>query len=428
MLEEAVAHYVTANPSEEPVQFIRELAQRWKARGGTIEGKPRHSDRYLDDLLRRQGTGVRSLTPKLTGRTKLKAADAELLVRVFLSHWDYVGGSTATEAGEGSSSLYKPLLRDDQIKDVARYLKDRLSETRRETKGESESSSAPSIPWRSMNEILATEFKKSVAMFSVGAGQSVLVPHPETTLIGFRNIINLLWEIDKSDDQERILVWALDLGRQDFDDSESRLRFMNAESLIARFKALKRFKENDTDARWNWLRSRAVILLHDTRSGRPEVPRLPAFDPHHILFNAVPPRWVGSATFSKLYGTSFERLPDANYAIFLRDAAAEPSDEIDISDGLESPARYALRYFGLALLNVDGKDRRETEGLELDPPGRSYVEALGTAFVAAKQKIGLQDVPPELLVDQMNIDQTHATEKLRHHGFLLQNIDEFLKF
>jgi hypothetical protein len=70
-------------------------------------------------------------------------------------------------------------------------------------------------------------------------------------MIGFRDLMNEFWKIDRSDDQERILVWALDLGRQDFEDTESRLRFMNAESLMTRFKALKRFKEIDTEARWN---------------------------------------------------------------------------------------------------------------------------------------------------------------------------------
>jgi hypothetical protein len=46
-----------------------------------------------------------------------------------------------------------------------------------------------------------------------------------------------------------LLVWTLELGKQDSEDVESRSRFMNAECLMSRFKALKRFKERDTDAR-----------------------------------------------------------------------------------------------------------------------------------------------------------------------------------
>jgi hypothetical protein len=421
---EVVAHYVAANPCDEPVRFIRDLAQHWKTRGGAIAGKPRHSDRYLDHLLRGQGTPIRSLTPKLAGRTNMRPGDAGALVRLFLSHWDYVGDSRSVQAGEKSSVLYKPLLPDEQIEEVSRHVMDRISEVKRGTKGESESSPSRSIPWRNMMEIFATEFQKSEATFFIGSGQSVLVTQPEMNLIGFRDVINKLWEIDKSDDHERILVWTLDLGRQDFEDVESRLRFMNAESLMTRFKALKRFKERDTEARWEWLKSRAVILLHDTRSVRPDVPRLPAFDPHHILFGAIPPRWVRLTTFGELFGTTFERLPDSNYTIFLKNAAIE---EIDQSDRISSRARYALRYFGLVLLNNDEKGQREVRGLELDAPGRSYVEALGTVFVAARQMLGLRNTPADLLIEGMSIDQAYATEKLRHHGFSLQNIEEFLK-
>jgi hypothetical protein len=67
-------------------------------------------------------------------------------------------------------------------------------------------------------------------------------------------------------------------------------------------------------------------------------------------------------------------------------------------------------------------------GRELDAPGRSYVEALGTAFAAARQMLGFPSAPADLRIDGMEIDRAYATEKLRHHGFLLQSIDEFLKF
>jgi hypothetical protein len=170
-------------------------------------------------------------------------------------------------------------------------------------------------------------------------------------MIGFRDLMNEFWKIDRSDDQERILVWALDLGRQDFDDPESRLRFMNAESLMTRLKALKHFKEGDTEARWNWLTSRTAILVQDTRSVRPDVPRLPAFDPHHILFDAIPPRWLRSPEFSLLYGTSFQRLDKSNYTIFLRRSRRE---EIDAPEGnaARTHQSYSLHYFGNTLIET----------------------------------------------------------------------------
>src|ERR1700730_11461936 len=60
---EIIAKYVPASATEAPAEFVIGLAQRWKERGGLLAGKPRHSDRYLDDLLRGLGTPIRSLTP-----------------------------------------------------------------------------------------------------------------------------------------------------------------------------------------------------------------------------------------------------------------------------------------------------------------------------------------------------------------------------
>src|SRR5215471_3741804 len=116
-----IARHVSASPADAPVEFVRELAQRWKDRGGYLSGKPRHSDRYLDDLLRWQGTPIRSLTPKLVGRTNLKPADADVLIRLFLSHWDYVGDPNSGEITASTADVYQPLLLDAQIEEVCGY-------------------------------------------------------------------------------------------------------------------------------------------------------------------------------------------------------------------------------------------------------------------------------------------------------------------
>ena len=60
-----IAEYVSSSAADEPAQFVLDLARCWKERGGTVAGKPRHSDRYLDDLLRALGTPIKSLTPYL---------------------------------------------------------------------------------------------------------------------------------------------------------------------------------------------------------------------------------------------------------------------------------------------------------------------------------------------------------------------------
>jgi hypothetical protein len=415
---EVIARFVSANPAETPAQFVIELAQHWKGRGGLLAGKPRHSDRYLDDLLRRRGTPIRSLTPKLGGKTHLRPDDAEELVRLFLSHWTYIGDPHSGDIGLRSADRYEPLLPNADIEAVCAYIAERIAAAGAEVRGAAETGTALPVPGQDMSGLIAAEFKDAAAYFQIGAGQTVLVTQSENVLLGFRDLMDRLWDIDSADGPARILIWTLDLGRQDFEDLESRLRFMNVEALVSRFKALRRFREEHSEERWDWLQSRTVIVLHDTKSGRPEVARLPAFDPHHVLFSAIPPVWAGSPQFHTLYGT--ERLRETNYSIFLK-------KRIGVSPGEKEQPQYELRYFGHALLK-DDKGEPQARALELDSPGRSYVEALGTVFEAAARTLGLRNIPTELSVDGMKIASDHAIEKLRHHGFLLLRLEEFMRF
>jgi hypothetical protein len=354
------------------------------------------------------------------------------LVRLFLSHWDYVGDPDSGEVTARSIEVYKPLLSAAEIEGVCGYVAERISSTGPEARSEvSETDLSASA--QDTTDLIAIEFQESAALFTVGAGQPFLVPGQDMALIGFRNLMNRLRTIEEADGRERILIWTLDLGRQDFDDPESRARFMNVESLISRFKALRRFTESATEARWNWLQSRTIVVLHDTRSGRPDVFRLPTFDPHHVLFSAIPPRWAGLPEFLTLYGR--EHLHETAYTIFLgktedflgktKDFAGSRTSANAIPPG--ASRTYELRYFGHALLKSDEKGELAARGLRLTPPGRSYVEALGTVFVAAAQKLGLPSMSADLWIDGMKIEPAHATEKLRHHGLLLLRLDEFVK-
>ncbi len=347
-----IAQFVPISPTEAPAQFVRDLAHRWKERGGLVAGKPRHSDRYLDDLLRTRGTPVRSLIPKLTGRTNLRPADADALVRVFLSHWRYVGNAGSGGTIGASARSYEPLLSNAEIEEVGRYVAEQISKGAAEDRGETESAKVVTQPTPDLN---ANEFQKCEAMFIVGAGQAVLADHlvgrPQMALIGFRDSVNKLWGNDDAD-RKRLLVWILDMGRQDIEDPESRLRFMNVEALVTRFKALRRLKDSATESRWNWLVSKSIIVLHDAQSISRAESRLPNFETHHVLFSAIPPRWAELREFRLLYGA--ERLNEKpHYTIFLRRSAAHPDN-----------AHYELRYFGHALFKSDEKkDVREERGL-----------------------------------------------------------------
>jgi hypothetical protein len=417
---EIIAKYVSAHPAETPALFVTELAQRWKGRGGLVAGKPRHSDRHLDTLLRRRGTPIRSLTPKLNGKTQIKPDDAEELIRVFLTHWDYVGDPHSGELGPRSVDSYTPLLAPAEIDDVCAFVAGQIAGAGPEGRSTPHPAVAHAVPGEDAPSLIAAEFRDAAAYLQIGSGrETVLVDQPKTVLLGFRDLMDRLWDIDSADGLERMLIWILDLGRQDFDDLESRLRFMNVQSLLTRFKALKLFKEIRSEERWNWLQSRTVIVLHDVKSGRPEFPRLPAFDPHHVLFSAIPPAWAESPAFQTLYGT--ERLRDTNYSIFLKRITKESAGKT------KTEPRYDMNYFGHAVLKGH-KSEPQRRALGLNTPGRSYVEALATVFMAAARTLGLRNIPRHLTVDGMHIESDHAIEKLRHHGFLLLRLEEFLTY
>jgi hypothetical protein len=421
---EYIAEFVAANPAEAPVDFVRELARCWKERGGYLAGKPRHSDRYLDELLKIRGTPIRSLTPKIGGRTNLRAADAHVLVPLFLSHWKYKGDPNSGEIRDPTSDLYEPMLPDAEIGDVSAYIAERITASESETAP----AMAPLLPGESSFELIVKEFRESAGLITAATGRPLLVESDATALIGFRDLMDSLWAVERSDNQPRILIWTVDLGRRVFEDPEARQRFRYVQSLIERFKALVQFKESVTEARWNWLQSRVVIVVHDTVGhetlpGRPEVRRLPAFDPHHVLFSAIPPKLGGSPEFIALYG---HQPAEANYSVFIRTTDQFQGRMTRSDKRAVAGQSYALRYFGHALLRSGDKNEMELRGLQLEPPGWSYVEAQGNVFIAANQVLGLPALPAELFFDSMKIDPVHAIAKLQHHRFRLLRLDEFI--
>jgi hypothetical protein len=187
-------------------------------------------------------------------------------------------------------------------------------------------------------ELIAKQFQKSAALITVGPGQIVLTPRPEKVLVGFIDIMNRLWTIVRTDGEERIIIWVLARGRPG-EDFESRTRFMNVDALTSRLKALKEFKERATESRWKWLQSRAVIVLHDTGSIRWDVPPVAAFEPHHVLFSAVPARWAESSLFRALYGGRLQRLNQASISIFLGHSHERLSTQ-------DSSKAYSISYYG----------------------------------------------------------------------------------
>ena len=108
-----------SNVTETPDQYVRNLHQKWKALGGKASsGKPRHSDRYLEDRLKAKGTPVRSLTQKLARKTRLSPEDAATLTQYFLDNWP-----TEQTAGTSEQIQYKTLLSKSDLFDLTEKIK-----------------------------------------------------------------------------------------------------------------------------------------------------------------------------------------------------------------------------------------------------------------------------------------------------------------
>lgn len=151
-----------------------------------------------------RGTPIRSLTPKLVGRTNLRAADAYALVGLFLSHWRYKGDPNSREIRVPTSDQYEPMLSDAEIGDVSAYIAERI------TVSESEPAVAATLllPGQSTFELIVKEFQDSTALITAATGRPVLLTSEETGLM------DTLWTMERSDNRPRILIWTVDLGRR----------------------------------------------------------------------------------------------------------------------------------------------------------------------------------------------------------------------
>jgi hypothetical protein len=382
--------------------FVLGLGRLWKERGGTVAGKLRHSDRHLNELLKQQGTMVKSLTPKLAGKTKLKPDDATALLRLFLSHWNYLGPSESGILSEAYSSIS-----NTEIEEVCRQIEDRFPEGELNGKAKLDAAESPSKASVDTAKLIPDQFKDADALFTISTEQTLIVP--PRPLVGFRDVVNELFAIDSADDRERILVWILDLGAQDFADPRANSRFLNVEALASRFRALRLFQEQIAEARWNWLQSRAFFVLHNPRASSRQLAELPAFTTHNFLFEGVPTSWAKSSEFRALYGNQLERLDERIYTIFLDRFAGGTS------------GRDHLRYFGHAQVMSDGKDERRVQALQLPPPGNDYEFAFGTVYAAATYALHIN-----ANLTKLSIDGKQATGALGRLGFSLLGLDDFV--
>lgn len=395
-----------------PEELTLAVHRAWKSAGGILLGKPRHSDRFLAEELRAARTPVKSLTPKLKKLTRLKPGDVRALLTLFFSKWPMPDEDANTEDEIG----YTPLLSEAEADSVTDLMASRLEAAPTQSQPRvmpGLPDPAGTLPGEPIGDLIAAMFEDSDAYFIVGTERPLVTQSPKTELIGFRNIINRLKDIEESDGKERVLVWILDLGRQTFEDLESRQRYLNVQALITRFKALRLFQDRGREDRWKWLERRAAFIILDTIHDQPvdmRGIRRPSFLGHHVALSAVAPEWAKSPNFRTLYGSELDRLDQRSFSVFFN-AKGWPS--VGVEDEDEDEPAVLLRYFGYASFGEVAR------GLELPSPGASYEEAYRTVYAAAVDMLKLTRKPDMLAGDQ-------AKAQLRYLGFRLMNLQEVM--
>jgi hypothetical protein len=267
------------------------------------------------------------------------------------------------------------------------------------------------VPGQDTDYLIRSEFNNSDALFTISSEKTLLVATQERSYFGFMKIINELWDIDRNDSKsrKRILVWVLERDRSESSGPSSELKIKNIEELRARFRFIKARSDGvDGEARWNWLRSSCVFMIHEMDHTR--------LDYFNIIFSDIPGMWIDDLKFRDLYfGDEFSRVRKVSYTIFFDRSRMNLSNR-RLSNQLD---QCSLSYFGHAVFQSDNQEAL-IQGIKLPSLDRNYALAFLTAYVAAIQFLGLSGAAARKSINRME-----ALKKLKLRGFSLLNLDKF---
>ena len=409
------SHELSEDDEEDPTSLLLRAHESWKDRGGKVRGKRRNSERQLLELLASEGNSIASLTPKLNGRTRFTPSDARALIECMLANWEYYDVEADADHPQGYVSPYSK----DQIEEIGELLASAVSNA---------SEKKRKLSPKDARDLIIEGYKDSDAIFTVSMLQTLIVLNINKALVGFRNLLNRLWSIDRADDRKRALIWILDLGGLSFDDEDSQSKFINVENLATRFKALRRFEDDKAEERWKWLKSHAVIVIRTRRVSviddiynRQNVmlqsngSDLPYMTAENILLSAIPEAWATADEFKTLYGRDLGGINKRTYTILYSGASWASSPHLNRD----------LRYYALA---QEEKAKRVdatavVTGLELPSPDSAYDEAYRTIKTAAFGRLGFSNGAEE----QPHLSSSEvALTQLRSLGFGVLLLEEFL--
>jgi hypothetical protein len=397
------------DPIAQPTDFLLDIHGLWKVGGGKLNGKIRHSDRFLDDQLRAKKTPVKSLTPKLNRKVKITASDGRNLTQFFLSNWPDGDGA------DGEMN-YKTLVAQPEIEALAEVVERQLSSSAQqpETPIPPAEGDLPGEPNAALIEAL---YRDCDAVVTVAPEQIFVSAGPKTELIGFRMLIDLMRRIEAEDGKKRPLIWVLDLGGSDLMELSTRRYYLNVQQLMIRFKALKHFKDFDSEERMSWLRSRGAVVLLDTYGPwrkRVNLSKHPQFSPDHCSLVTTPTEWLPSLSFRTLYGSNLEeeRMQQRVFQIFYN-----ASKEWDTAPDQEED----LRYVGYSSFDKSSGGK-EGRGLELPTLSSRYTEGFKAVCIAAASALDIKLTSPKAV----HSSSEEAKSQLEYLGYRILKIEEFI--
>ncbi len=399
-----------ADPAAQPNDFLLAIHGLWKEGGGKLAGKPRHSDRYLEDQLKAQKTQVKSLTPKLAGKTRITPADRRTLVRFFLTHWPE-GDS------ENGEMRYRLAVAQAEIDAIAEAVERQPTSSPPEQPAPPNDPAERDLPGELNAKLIERLFRDCDAVVTVAPEQIFVSAGPGKELIGFRSLLDLMRRVEAEDGKKRPLVWVLDLGGPTLDDPATRRYYLNVQQLIIRFKALMHFKDFQSEERMDWLKSTGVVVLLDTYGPwrkRINVSKHPNFSPEHCSLINTAPEWMASPYFRALYGFNLEeeRMRQRVFQVFYN-----ASTEWETAPNVEED----LRYVGYGLFKSSNGDM-VGRGLELAALSGRYAEAFRAVCAASANALDI----PMARSRAIECSGEEAKGQLEYLGYRILSIDEFL--
>lgn len=407
---------ISQDPASDPKKYISALYEAWRKNGGKVSGKTRHSIRYLESGLSSEDTPIRSLTTKLRGDTKIKPIEGGTLVSFFLKNW--------WPEERNGETIYTPLLNPEvDIPKIAGYIQNKIRtlktkpatvETAMEKEGEE------SGPGELLSVIISSNYAKCDALITVSSEHTLINSTHEEELIGFRNLIDRMYNVYKKDTSRRPLIWLIDVGNFDYNEfHESRQKYLNLHMILTRFKALRDFTDPVREERWKWLLENTTFIVFDSHNKKQNnLSFASELQKRGIFFEVLPVEWLRDSGLRALYGKNLEEKKYGTFSVFFSMAQRFASNE-------------DFQCYGYAAFKT-GEDGNELRGLNLPSLPDQYADGFRAVCAAAKHVLKLPAFESKAHPKENDdyVDMPHgekAVAQLAALGAVVLKLDEFIE-